>query len=677
MNRLKKIKRFFIIFLSAFIFLFYGSLHADELPVTDQQEKPLLSWLPLLSTSLGRFQPDKECPQNQINDIQLLKEQTKITATVALISWDLDCQPPDAAPQSTDNSVTAKLKKTQIDEQLLQILAILGQLPDSEIEIKSVKLSSLHLNKDFPFTVQISKKQQNLLIRLSNEAMQLTVNVDLLTKDLRLASELQSEKLAQYLLLPTAYQGVKKGLLTVNYSANLARWEAGKFVFNSDGGVSGLAENIVMNMNGDINLLSGQINLQKMEGDLSKVNYAIAPDKVWSTPSVKLTLIQPARINFSEQINITTLPLQIRIGAGKFVSKVERGTRQGARLVSHKFPALLTRVKTQGQINNLDFSWSLSLANTTISGDLNYTPEVISGEVKKGQLFMPELIKALQGYLPAVEYWSLSKGVVNYQITFKYNPVTKTGDIKSTLDGVELAGKKEDIVFDGLLFNSVTNFKINNSSISIAQGKQQLKLTNLFVGVPVKATQIDAHSDAGIVVIDNFKTQLLGGGISFANLKIQPGSGTKINLSGLRLSEIIKYSAYPAVVSQGLLDGVLPLTLTAAGASIEQGSVFARAPGGYIKVPQDETVKKMTSKNPALSFTLRLLSDFQFDTLRAMIGYTADGEVDIKAEIQGVSPDVSGKQPVKFNYTHSENLLKLLESLRFSDQVTRQLQERY
>ncbi|MGB5444702.1 MAG: YdbH domain-containing protein [Psychromonas sp.] len=647
------------------------------MPLIEQQEKPLLSWLPLLSTNLERFQPDKNCPQNQIKTIQLLKAPTKITGSVARIDWDLDCQSANAAQKPTDSSATLKQKKPQIDQQIAQISKILAQLPDSEIEIKSVNLRSLHLNKNLSFSVQISKKQQTLLISLVNEAMQLTLNVDLISKDFRFKSELQSESFAQYLTLPKAYQGVKKGLLTVNYSANLNNWEAGKFAFNSDVGVTGLAEEIVLSMKGDINLLNGQVNLQQMQADLSKVNYAIAPDKVLNAPYIKLNIMKPASIGFSEQINIKTLPIQLQMGSSKLVTKVDRGVKQRARIDTYKFPPLLARVETQEQKGALYFDWSLSFANTTILGDLNYTPNLISGEIKKGQLIMPELIKALQGYLPIVENWSLSKGQVNYQLTFKYNPLRKTGVVTSALTGVELAGGKDDIVFDGLFFNSATDFEINNSSIAIAQGKQQLQLETLFIGVPVKTILIDAHSDAGIVVIDNFKTWLLGGEIAFDNLKIQPDNGTKINISGLRLSEIVKYSAYPAIVSQGLLDGVLPLTITDQGVNIEQGAIFARAPGGYIKLPQDETVEEMTSKNPALSFTLQLLSNFQFDTLQAMIGYTADGEVDVKAEIQGVSPDVSGKQPVKLNYSHRENLLKLLESLRFSDQVTRQIQERY
>ncbi|MFT5559707.1 MAG: hypothetical protein ACI9RZ_002195, partial [Sphingobacteriales bacterium] len=64
-------------------------------------------------------------------------------------------------------------------------------------------------------------------------------------------------------------------------------------------------------------------------------------------------------------------------------------------------------------------------------------------------------------------------------------------------------------------------------------------------------------------------------------------------------------------------------------------------------------------------------------TLRGRIGYTAEGEMDINAEIHGINPDLSGVQPVKFNYSHTENILKLLESLRFSDELTRQIQENY
>jgi hypothetical protein len=663
-------KFYLIIFFSSCLLLVSNRVvNANELQVITEQEASLLTWLPLLSSSLKRLQPDIDCPQNQITDIQVVKEKDKINASIGLIDWDLNCQRLNA----TQNP-SLKLEKSQTAAQFLTFLA---RLPDTDIVVKAVNLKSARLKKKLSFNVHLNKTKQAVFIRLFNESGQLTVNVDLLKKNFHLKTEFKSEKFIQYIKLPEAYFDLIKGSFTFSYSADVNNWEQGHFAIKSSGNITPLAEKMVLKLAGDINILTKQLSLQKMDLGLTKINYALTNKSLLKVPYVKLTLPQPASINLSDGININTLPVHLRIGGSSLQTKVEPLIKPGSRTKTQKFPPLFANIKLHGKANNLNVDWSLSLINSAIAGSFNYHSNVLTANIKKGQLSVPALIDGLQDYVPAVRNWSADKGEIHYQLNAKYNLQTETGYVKSSLKGQDIAGQKGTILFDGLTFNSETDFEVKNTNIHIKQGKQQLMVDNLFVGVPIQAIRIDAHSSAGITVIDDLNARLLGGEVTLENLKIQPQSRSSLNLSGLNLSEIIKYSAYPAITASGLLDGVLPLTLTSQGLNIEQGVIVARAPGGYIKVPQDDVVKKMASTHPTFAVTLRLLSNFQFDTLRGRIGYTADGEMDINAEIHGMNPDVSGVQPVKFNYSHTENILKLLESLRFSDELTRQIQESY
>jgi len=674
-------RKFYLVVFFSYCWLSVSSplVNANEIREITEQEESLLNWLPLVSSSLKRLQPDIHCPQNQIADMQVIKENDKINASIGLIDWDLNCQSANA--QQTSSSKTLTLDKSQTAAQVDQFLTFLAYLPDTEITVKAVNLKSEQLNKKLSFNVHINKTKQAVVIRLSNESGQLTANVDLLKKDLHLKTDFKSEQFLQYIKLPKAYRALIKGSFTIDYSADLEKWEYGQFAIKSSGEKSPLAEKTLLNIAGEFNLLTRQVSLQKMDLSLTKINYLLTNNRVLKAPYVKLTLPQPASINLSNGLNIKTLPVHLRIGGGSVQTKVEPAKKPDIKLSSRthtqKFPAIFTSIKLRGKANNLNVDWSVSLINSTIAGTLNYKTNTLTANIKKGQLSAPAVIDGLQGYVPAVQNWSLTKGLINYQLSAKYNLQTKTGYAKSFLQGEDVEGQKESILFDGLTFSSDAEFDLKNANFHIKQGKQQLTLKNLFVGVPIQTIQIKAHSSAGVTVIDDFNALLLGGKVTFENLKIQPQSSSSIHLSGLSLSELIKYSAYPAISAKGFLDGVLPLTLTSEGVNIEQGVIFARAPGGYIKVPQDDVVKKMASTHPAFAFTLRLLSNFQFDTLRGKIGYTADGEVDINAEIHGMSPDVSAKQPVEFNYSHTENILKLLESLRFSDELTRQIQEKY
>lgn len=647
-----------------------------------EQEGAFLTWLPLLSGNLKRLQADIHCPQNQITDIQVVKEKDKINSVIGLIDWDLNCQSSNTAQNLSPKTLMLKLDKSQTDAQVSQFLTFLTRLPDTDLVVKAVNLQSAPLNKKLSFNVHLNKTKQAVFIRLSNESGQLTVNVDLLKKDFHFKTEFKSEKFIQYIKLPEAYRKLIKGLVTFSYSGDLKKWEYGQFVINFSGEIPALAEKTALKLAGEINILSRQVSLQKMDLGLTKINYALSQNTLTKNtllkaPYLKLTLPKPASIDLSDGININTLPVHLRIGGGVIQTKIEPDIKQGARTKTQKFPPLFADVELHGKTNNLNIDGSLSLINNSIAGSLNYHSNILTADIKKGQLSASALIDGLQNYVPAVQNWSVAKGLINYQLNAKYNLKTKTGYVNSLLTGQDIAGQKGTVLFDGLRFNSDSSFEVKNENIYIKQGKQQLAVDNLFVGVPVQAMQIDAHSIAGYTVIDDFNARLLGGEVTLENLKLQPKGSSSINLSGLSLSEIIKYSAYPAMTASGRLNGVLPLTLTSRGINIEQGVIFAQAPGGYIKVPQDDMVKKMASTHPAFAFTLRLLSNFQFDTLQGRIGYTADGEVDINAEIHGTNPDVSGVQPVEFNYSHRENILKLLESLRFSDELTRQIQESY
>jgi hypothetical protein len=672
-------KKFYLIIFFSYCLLLINSplVNANELAAINEQEKPFLTWLPLLSSSLKRLQADIHCPQNYLTDIQVVKEKDKIKSTIAAVHWDLECPAANTKKTPSISPLTLTLDKSQSDAQLAQLLKFLQRLPDSEIVIKSLNIQSAVLKKKLAFEMHLSKSKQAVLIRLANKALQLTVNVDLLNKSFHLKTELKSEKVIEYIKLPKAYSGLIKGPVTFSYASDLNKWELAQFVITSSAEMPSVAEKVALNIAGEINLLTKQVSLQKMDLGLSKINYALTDKAVLKVPFLKLTLPQPASIDLANELNIKTLPVQLRIGGSAMHTKVERAINKSVRTTTQKFPALFANIDIHGKANNLHMGWSLSLLNTSLSGHLKYHAKVLTANIKKGQLTVATLIDGLQGYLPAVQDWSVAKGLINYQLNAKYNLQTKNGYVKSSLQGLNIAGQKGNILFDGLLFNSDTELEIKNAALNIKQGRQQLTLSNLFVGIPIQALKIDAHSRAGITVIDNLNALLLGGKITLQELTMLPQSRSSIELSGLRLSEIVKYSAYPGIAVNGLLDGVLPFTLTSRGVSIEQGVISARTPGGYIKVPQDDTVKKMSSTHPALAFTLRLLSNFQFDTLQGRIGYTADGEMDLNAEIHGLSPDVSGVQPVKFKYSHRENILKLLESLRFSDELTRQIQERY
>ncbi len=74
-----------------------------------------------------------------------------------------------------------------------------------------------------------------------------------------------------------------------------------------------------------------------------------------------------------------------------------------------------------------------------------------------------------------------------------------------------------------------------------------------------------------------------------------------------------------------------------------------------------------------MSLLLRLLKDLNYHQLSSQVSYQSNGDTTLKVSIKGKSPALSAQREVNFNYTHQENLLQLLKSLRITHDVETQL----
>nr|WP_275113931.1 YdbH domain-containing protein [Psychromonas antarctica] len=376
-------------------------------------------------------------------------------------------------------------------------------------------------------------------------------------------------------------------------------------------------------------------------------------------------------------MEISSLPLTLHIGNSALQTKVLRGKAQRIRVDTQKLPAVLLTVTAKGRPLAFSLDWRLSSLEQILTGSIVSAGKIIKLTIPSSPLSAQTLVSSLQSYLPILEPLQVEAGNINLQLAVLYDSSNNSGQLKSTLIIDKLAGEYNNVLFDGITGNSELDYRFEKGRITINQDQQQLKIENLFIGIPIQALQFDGRLNAFKPVIDHLKARLLDGRIDVDDLKLTPPSQTVINISAISLSEVIRYSAYPEIQSSAIMDGALPLYLSDQGASIKAGVVFARPPGGYIKVPENTVIEAMGKGNPALAYTLQLLSNFQFDTLQGDIGYTPEGDANLKIKIKGISPNISGIHPINFNYSHQENILKLLKSLRFDEQLLEQIKERY
>ena len=634
-----------------------------------------LAWLPLLSANVKKIQPNKACPQNQAIDIKVNKTASVINSSVGKLYWDFDCITVAKSKKVTGTSKA--LSEQDKNKQIQLLIQKLSVLPTFELQLKSINLFSSLLKSRFLGSLSIQKTDFKLSVKLNSDLIKVQSNFDLQTKKLNLDATVELDKLSHYIHLTDVQSRTLNNVLKLNYQSDLNQWHKGDFKVDWQGEVSDFSETATLSMVGKVNLYKTQIILSELLFNAQKVTIPISENQRWNTSYIKLKNTQPVLFNYAES-NFDALPLAIRVGKSNLVTNVERGKSKRIRVDKQKLPPLLVQLLVTGNENKLLVDWTSTLLNQKLTGNLQLSPEMLTLKLPQNTIKLGPLVESASNYMSVLDFVEIESGEIKLDLSAQYNIKNEHLSFKSKLSSDEISGKKDNILFDGITLTSHLDYAIDaTKKVTVNEDTQKINIENIFVGIPIQALQLDATLNAGKPIVQHFKARLLGGKLDLDDFKVSVPSQTVLNLSGISLAEVIKYSSYPEIQGKAVLDGTFPLMLTTDGLEIENGIIFARAPGGYIKVPENTVIKAMGRGNPAFSFTMQLLSNFQFDTLQGKIGYTNDGESDLKVEIKGISPTVSGAQPVNFNYSHNENILKLLKSLRFNDELVRDIKERY
>jgi hypothetical protein len=657
----------------AFFILLITSLITNHAALASSIES--LAWLPLLSANLKKLQPNKNCPQNLLIDMQVDKKDSIIKSSVGRLNWDLDCSVP-----AKSEKVASTNKAQSFDDNNKQIQLLLQQLSSLasfELKINRINLISHFIESTFSGSLSIQKTSQEVSAVFSSKLIKAQARLDLQSKDFNLDAAVVLEQLPDFIQLTDKQITYLNNDLNLHYQSNLNRWYKGDFQIDWQGKIADFTDSSDLSIIGQVDLIQSQISLSKLLFNAQQVMLSISETERWNTGYIKLKNDQPVVLNY-EKPKLEALPISLRIGTSNLLTDVERGKSKRIRIDKQKLPPLLLQLSATGNENKLFVDWTSTLLNQKLTGNLALNPESISLKVSDNKINLVTLVESTKNYVEAIELFDISSGELKLDLSAQYNRNKGSIAFTNVLSSDDISGKKDNILFDGLTLFSHLDYQVDASKkITVKKDVQQINIENLFIGIPLQALQLEATLNAGEPIIQHFKTRLLGGRIDLDDFKMHAPSQTVLNLSGISLAEVIKYSAYPEIQGKGLLDGMLPLLLTKDGPEIADGLIFARAPGGYIKVPENTVIKAMGRGNPAFTLTMQILTNFQFDTLQGNIGYTSDGESDLKFEIKGISPTVSGTQPITFNYSHNENILKLLKSLRFNDELVRDIKENY
>ena len=106
--------------------------------------------------------------------------------------------------------------------------------------------------------------------------------------------------------------------------------------------------------------------------------------------------------------------------------------------------------------------------------------------------------------------------------------------------------------------------------------------------------------------------------------------------------------------------------------TVPDGELHSRAPGGTINYFPPGGRADLSDLP---SYALQALEEFNYNMLTATPSYYEDGTLIIAVHTEGHSPPLNTERPVHLNLNMEQNILSLLESLRYSGKLTDKLEQ--
>ncbi|MCK5360570.1 MAG: YdbH domain-containing protein [Gammaproteobacteria bacterium] len=247
-------------------------------------------------------------------------------------------------------------------------------------------------------------------------------------------------------------------------------------------------------------------------------------------------------------------------------------------------------------------------------------------------------------------------------------------------------GYYDSVLFSGLDYND----QIEVLPYVTSSAFTDLTISDIDVGIPITSTKASilysksAKGHLPLVTINSFSTSLLDGKVLGNDLEIDLNNTEHeltLVVSGLDISEIADLQQIEGLSVTGRLGGYVPVTITEKGLKITEGKIVAQQQGGQIHYRPEGGTLEMEESALGSEFVFRIIEDLKYDSLNIDVNYQENGDLDMNLSIKGKSPKVDEDRPVHFNLNLQQNVLKLLEGLRYaeglSDEIDKNVQRHF
>ncbi|TMP38686.1 intermembrane phospholipid transport protein YdbH family protein [Pseudoalteromonas rubra] len=180
-------------------------------------------------------------------------------------------------------------------------------------------------------------------------------------------------------------------------------------------------------------------------------------------------------------------------------------------------------------------------------------------------------------------------------------------------------------------------------------------------------------SDNNLPVLREFSARVFDGQLAAEQILLsKQDQEILVTASGLDLMLISEAGRESGVELHGRISGRLPVFMRGGQAEIRDG-FLSNEIDSMLKVEDNASFNALKSQRPELETVFGVLDELSIETLSCDVNMAQNGQLDLAVKIAGENKQQ--KQPVNFNYTHSENIYTLFRALRLSDEITQEVEK--
>ncbi|WP_432470500.1 YdbH domain-containing protein [Amphritea sp. HPY] len=288
--------------------------------------------------------------------------------------------------------------------------------------------------------------------------------------------------------------------------------------------------------------------------------------------------------------------------------------------------------------------------------------------------------KVLQNYLPDLPA----------ELVVKAGTLKHRGWLDLNHNGIALrllqSATSVDASFDQThAYNADWSSETTRSHRGTLRDKGRLVVEFIDLGTPVESLKGSYRYNQrpgrkARIELASANARLLGGEITTLPLAFNPSEpeiDTALALTNLDLAQVIALEQQPGLTGQGTLNGQMPFRYQQGKISISDGQINSNTEGGWIRFDPPAEFMALTQTNPSLKIAFDALRNFNFSSLGIRLNLAEDGDAILNTRIKGFNPDWNNSQPIDFSVNIEENIPKLIETLQFTDKLTRGIEKRY